>query len=138
MKRVLLVSGILIALFVASTWWALESSGVAVLETQTPDGSTRSTHVWYAEPDGKLWLEAGTPTNAWYLDIQTHPVVHFSAPGLSGAYVATPVKEERAHDVVRNLLRQKYGLRDGWIAAIFDTSRSIAVALTRLPDDGHG
>jgi hypothetical protein len=27
------------------TWWALESSGVAVLEARTIDGSLRSTHV---------------------------------------------------------------------------------------------
>jgi ABC-2 type transport system ATP-binding protein len=60
--------------FILLTGWALESGGVAVLETETADGTVRSTHIWYAEPDGELWVEAGTPENGWYLDIQKDPL----------------------------------------------------------------
>ena len=65
----------------ATTWWALESGGVAVIETQTPGGSVRSTHVWYVEDNGELWLEAGTPENAWFLDAQQNPTVLFRSSG---------------------------------------------------------
>ena len=65
-KTTLVVLAATIGGFVAVTWWVLEAGGVAVIETRSPDGMLRSTHVWYAEPDGELWLEAGTPENPWY------------------------------------------------------------------------
>jgi hypothetical protein len=115
--------------FALITWWALESSAVAVLQTDAPDGSLRSTRVWFAEPNGELWLEAGTPENAWFLDIQRDPFVSFSSPERSGQYVAKRVQDPRAHDQIRSLLRDKYGYRDWWIGLLFDTSRSVAVQL---------
>jgi hypothetical protein len=127
-----IVIATIIALVVAVstfTWWALEWSGVAVLETRTADGSLRSTHVWFAEPNGELWLEAGTPENSWYLDVQREPLVSFSAPHRSGQYIAQRVADPLAHDKVRSLFREKYGLRDRWVALLFDTSRSVAVHL---------
>jgi len=121
--------------FAAFTWWALESSGVAVLETRARNNSIRSTHVWFAEPNGDLWLEAGTPENPWYLDIQRDSLVSFSAPRRSGRYIAQRVDYPAAHDEIRSLLREKYGLRDWWVALLFDTSRSVAVRLT--PSSEH-
>ena len=120
-----------LAAFGLITWWALESSGVAVLETRAPDGSLRSTHVWFAEPNGELWLEAGTPKNSWYLDIQRDPHVSFSSLQRSGQYIAQRVQDPGAHGQIRSLLREKYGVRDWWIGLIFDTSRSVAVQLVR-------
>ena len=111
------------------TWWALESGGVAVVGTRAPDGSTRSTHVWFAEPDGELWLEAGTPTNAWYLDVQRDPQVSFRSEDRSGQFTAQLIAEPGAHETIRALLREKYGVRDGWIGLLFDTSHSVAVRL---------
>ncbi len=117
------------AAFGLITWWALESSGVAVLETRATDGSPRSTHVWFAEPNGELWLEAGTPENSWYLDIQRDPLVSFSSLQRSGQYIAQRVQHPAAHGQIRSLLRDKYGMRDWWIDLLFDTSRSVAVQL---------
>lgn len=71
--------------FGVTTWWALESGGVAVIETLTPRGTVRSTHVWYAKPNGEFWLEAGTPENAWFRDVQENPVLTFLGAGRSGA-----------------------------------------------------
>ncbi len=123
--------GLLAALGVlaAFTWWALESSGVAVLETSAPDGTRRSTHVWFAESDGELWLEAGAPDNAWLLDVQRDPVVRLSTPARSGQYVARRVEDPGARERIRSLLREKYGVRDWWVALLFDGSRSVAVRL---------
>jgi hypothetical protein len=120
------------------TWWALESSGIAIIETHAPDGSVRSTHVWFAEPGGEIWLEAGTPKNPWYTDIQRDPVLSFSSGRRSQQFIARPIEDRDAHGKVRSLLREKYGLRDRWIALIFDTSRSIAVRLVpRSRDDSE-
>jgi hypothetical protein len=123
--------------FVLLTWWALESSGVAVLETQSADGSVRSTHVWYAEPDGELWVEAGTPENGWFVDVHEDPMVSFSTPERSGEYVAEKIPGDDTHLRIRGLLREKYGFRDWWIGVLFDTSHSVAVRLISQPSGSH-
>ena len=63
--------------FVALAWWVLESGGVARIETTAADGSLRETHVWYVVRDGELWVEAGTPENSWFVDVQREPGVVF-------------------------------------------------------------
>ena len=119
----------LAAAFGATTWWALESGGVAVIETQTPAGTVRSTHVWYTEPDGELWLEAGTPENAWFQDVLRSPAVTFKASARVSRHTAEPIDTPSAHSEIRSLIREKYGLRDLWVGLIVDTSRSVAVRL---------
>ncbi len=133
-KPMLITLAALAAGLGATTWWALESGGVAVIETQAPVGTVRSTHVWYAKQEGELWLEAGTPGNPWYLDIQRDPQVSFSSLQQSGQFIAKRVQDPRAHDQIRALLREKYGVRDWWIGLLFDTSRSVAVRL--VPEEG--
>lgn len=125
----------MVAAFGLVTWWALESSGVAVIETRTRDGALRSTHVWFAETDGELWLEAGTPENPWFQDIRSDPVLSFSAARRSGRYAAHPVSGPSGHEKIRSLLRRKYGVRDWWVGLLVDTSRSVAVRLS-APDAG--
>ena len=133
MKPVLLTVATLVVAFAGTTWWALESGGVAVVETWTPKSSVRSTHVWYTEPGEGLWLEAGTPENAWFQDIQENPALTFRADGRSARYVARPVDDPSGHTRIRSLIREKYGFRDRWVGLIVDTSRSVAVQL--LPVD---
>jgi hypothetical protein len=133
MKRALLSTfGLLFAALLGAglfTAWALESGGVAIVETQAPDGSLRRTHVWFVEPEGALWIEAGTPQNPWFLDMERDPRLTFSAEGRSGDFAARRVAVRGARDRIRGLLREKYGIRDRWVGVLFDTSRSIAVEL---------
>jgi hypothetical protein len=129
MKIVLGSLAVIAVGFVLFTWWALEWEGVAILETRMADGSVRSTHVWYAEPDGELWVEAGTPQNGWYVDVQKDAVVSFHTPERSGEYLAEPIAGEDAHRRIRRLLQEKYGLRDWWIDILFDTTHSVAVRM---------
>jgi hypothetical protein len=128
-KKPIRISILIAVSFVLFTWWALESDGVAVIETTMPNGQTRSTHVWFAESNGDIWIEAGTPENTWYVEIQEEPTVSFAAAERSGRYIAETIPGEAAHLRVRSLLRKKYGIRDRWIDFIFDTSKSIAVRL---------
>ncbi len=130
MKLILIIVATLIAAFGATTWWALESGGVAVIETRTPDGAVRSTHVWYAEPNKELWLEAGTPENSWFQDVQRNPILTFNTNVRSTRYVARSVGDSSGHTRIRSLIREKYGLRDRWVGLIVDTSRSVAVMLS--------
>ena len=129
MKRVLIAVAALAAAFGASTWWALESEGVAVIETRTPEGGHRSTHVWYVEPNGELWLEAGTPENAWFQDVQRNSIVTFTSDGRSTRHVARPLDDPSGHSRIRSWIHEKYGFRDRWVGLIIDPSRSIAVQL---------
>ena len=102
--------------------------------TRTPEGGPRSTHVWYTEPDGELWLEAGTPENAWFRDVQADSALTFRADGRSARYVARVVDDPAGHARIRALIREKYGFRDRWVGLIVDTSRSVAVRL--VPQEG--
>ena len=115
--------------FAATIWWALESFGVATVETQRPDGSPRQTHVWYVEPDGELWLEAGSPENGWFRDVLENPALSFHAERRSGRYRAEPLDTEAAHQEIRSLIRARYGFRERWVGLLVDTSRSVAVRL---------
>jgi hypothetical protein len=128
-KHALVTGFLLLLVFAGLTWWALESSGVAVLETQRPDGSTRSTHVWHVTHNGMIWLEAGTPENAWFQDVEGSPGVVLRLEGRSAEYLAERVRESSGHATIRTLLREKYGFRDWWVGLLFDTSRSVAVRL---------
>lgn len=126
-------SAVVIAIFsaaVGATWWALESGGVAVIQTRTPDGSVRSTHVWFVRPNGELWIEAGSPDNPWFQDVQRDPVVSLVIDSHTETYLAEPVDHLHAHSRIRTLLRAKYGRRDRLVGLFVDTSRSVSVRLT--------
>lgn len=121
----------------APVWWVLESSGVAIVRTRTAEGETRSTHVWYVRADDAIWLEAGRPEHPWYLDIQIDPRIVFDAEGASGEFESATVPGRAAHDHVRELLREKYGVRDRILGWVIDTSPSIAVRLTPVGEGGE-
>lgn len=130
MRRAAVLLTTLFAGAAGMTWWALESSGVAIIETRTAEGAPRSTHVWFVDVGGELWLEAGTPENPWFQDVLRAPRVEISIGGVITAYDAAPVSAPGSHGRIRAALREKYGLRDAWVGILVDTSRSVAVRLT--------
>jgi hypothetical protein len=111
-------------------WWVLESSGVAIVETHSQGREVRRTHVWYVETDDATWLEAGRPVHPWYLDIQANPRLTLHTDEGRREFDAATVAGRDAHDHVRALLREKYGLRDRILGLVIDVSPSIAVRLT--------
>lgn len=129
LKLALAAAAALLVGFVAITWWALEAGGVAIVETHAPDGSIRSTHVWFAEPDGELWLEAGSPENPWFADVGRDPRLSFRADGRAGEYVGEPIEEPAARARIRAELRAKYGLRDAWVGMLVDQTKSLVMRL---------
>lgn len=138
--RFVATAAVAVLAFVAVTIFALESGGVAELETRRPDGSPRQTHVWFVVQDGELWVEVGSLENGWWLDVQQQPELSFrvgaagtSMAELDGRYLARVDPSESAHPRLRAALRTKYGWRDRWVGISVDSSRSLAVRLTRVP-----
>ena len=133
-----MVRSVLVALavsllgFAAVTGLALESGGVAVLETRAPDGTPRTTRVWVAEEDGSLLVEAASAERPWYRDVLLDPMVSLKREGHVEAFRALPEPGDAGHRRVRELLRARYGWRDAWVGLIQDTSGSIAVRLEPL------
>ena len=126
-RFVLVLLALLIAL-VALTWWALAASDVAVVETAMEDAGLRRTHVWFVTVDDAVLIEAGTPDNGWYVDARRSGRLRIVEPAhIARACPAEVLANPDGHERIRSLLREKYGLRDLWIAMIFDTSRSLAV-----------
>ena len=104
---------------------------MAVIETRAPDGTTHATHVWTVERDGALWLEAGSPTNAWFADLTRDPHLRLRMDGATRDAVAEIVPEASAE--IRAALRAKYGWRDAWIQMLVNANRSTAVRVTFPP-----
>lgn len=116
------------------TWVALESGGVGVVETHGSHGDVRSTHVWYVEHEGELWLEAGTRDNGWFVDLLVDPDLDFRWPAGSGHYRAHPVENPVVQQRIRDLMRAKYGWRDDWVGLLLvDHHESVPVRLEGLP-----
>ena len=111
------------------TAYVLESGGVGVVETLSPGGEVRSTHVWPVRIDGELWLEAGTPENGWYVDVQSSPEVELDYQGMRARYRAVPVLGPAARERLRAAIRSAFGWRDRWVGIWVDSSTSIAVRL---------
>jgi hypothetical protein len=120
------------------TWAALESSGVAILETRDTDGDTRHTRVWFAEHQRAIWLEAATPEREWLRDVQRSPRVVLRRGSNVEQFEAFPLPGESSHERIRELLRAKYGWRDRWVGLLQDTSRSVAVRLVPLASSHRG
>ena len=133
MKRFLIAIVASVGTFALITYWALESSGVAIAETTMSDGAPRTTHVWFVSDSGGLWLEAGTPDNGWYRDVLSNPQLTLVIEGKSQLFIARPEFDPDApnepHQFIRSLIRDKYGFRDRWVGLLVDTAESVAVRL---------
>lgn len=130
MKRAALALFATLSVWLAITAYALEADGVAVVASARPDGAPRETHVWFAQIDGEIWLEAGAPENGWYADALANPHLMVAFEGGPRAhYRALPDETPAAQQRVRAALRAKYGWRDAWVGMLVDASRSVAVRL---------
>ena len=131
MRLLLNVVGALFLSFVATTYIALESDGVVVVETYNAGTSIlRRTHVWYVPEQGKLLLEAGNPQNSWVQDLENRNVAHIYGEGLDGEYRFTRFDSD-SHGVIRKKMRERYGWRDWWVSFLFDTSESFMIEAIR-------
>lgn len=127
-KVALAAVGVLVG-FVLITLVALEGPEVVVLYTATSNGPPRPTRVWIADHDGAQWIEAASPHREFYRDLLANPDVDLVRNGERASYRAVALGGREGHELIRRLLREKYGWADVWIGMLADTSHSIAVRL---------
>lgn len=130
MKKILISIALALVSFVLVTWLALEWSQVAIIKTKSSSGEIRETHIWFVHDGKDLWLEAGTPLNPWFVEVESIPEVSLEADGHSGDYLAEVVPGWDAARRVRGLLAEKYGIRDHWVGLFVDSTGSVAVRLS--------
>ncbi len=133
LKHILSLAGLILALFAAITYVALESGGVVTVETvDRSTDESRVTRIWFVLADEGLFLEAGTPTNSWVEDLEHASTIKLAGHNLDGEYTFNIQCEPAGHQSIRALMRSKYGWRDLWITILFDTSQSRLVEVIRL------
>jgi reactive intermediate/imine deaminase len=132
-RRLLATLVVLVAALAVFTYWTLEASDVAILSTPRPDGGVRETHVWWVEEGGALWVEAATPGRVWLAEALAAGEVELERGGARERLRVERVDAAGARERLRALLREKYGLRDAWVALFQDTSRAVPVRLSPLP-----
>jgi 2-iminobutanoate/2-iminopropanoate deaminase len=132
-KRAAAALLLLLAAGAAFTGWALESDGVAALETERADGGRRETHVWWVEREGgAVELEAATPERVWLAEALAAPEVMLERDGRRERFRAERRDDSGVRENLRAALREKYGLRDAWVGLFQDTSRAVVVRLVPL------
>ncbi len=132
LKPLLSVVVLLAMAFIAVTFIALEQDGVILVETRAEDGTPRVTHVWFAEDQGGVYLEAGNPNNPWVGDLESLKQIRITGEALDGDYEFSVHDTPEHHQAIRTLMRAKYGWRDAWIDILFDTSQSSLIELERV------
>lgn len=129
LKSVVSLLVLIVLSLLTTTWVALEQDGVLVVETHSIDGDLRATHIWFVENEGKIYLEGGNPNNPWVKDLESLDVIRIAGEGRDGEYRFTVNESPSHHDLIRNLMRRKYGWRDWWVDLLFDTSESSLIEL---------
>ncbi len=132
MKRLASAAFSILLVGVVITAVALEISGVVTVHTETAAGANRTTHVWFVEEDGTLYLEAGNPQNPWVVDLIDADELRLSGQDLDGRYRFMLHTSAESHQRIRQMMRDKYGWRDVWIGMLFDTSASRMMELSRM------
>lgn len=129
MKRLLLVGlGAMLA-FAAATLLALEGREVVVLRTFDRHGQVRETRIWIADDQEASYIEAANSDRPFLDDIAVNPVVEIQRHGTTQRRTATVLEQPTGHELIRRLLRERYGWADWWVGLLTDTSRSFGIRL---------
>jgi hypothetical protein len=127
----------LFGLLAATTLVALEGEEVIVLRTFDSAANVQEARVWVADVEGQTWIEVADARKEFYRRMLANPEVEVVRGEETVRYRAVPDLSRAAHDRIRALLANKYGLADRWVGLLVDTSGSIAVRLVPL-DQFHG
>jgi hypothetical protein len=134
-RKIVILAAVGLALFgmlAAITLVALESQEVVVLRTFGPAGDVHEARLWVVDDAGETWVEVAEGGKEFYRRMVANPDIEVVRRGAAARYRAVPDDSRAAHDRVRALLAEKYGVADTWIGLLVDTSESIAVRLVPL------
>jgi len=119
-----LATVLIVLQFVAS-----ESGEVVVISTTSSEGAV-STRLWVVDHDGAQWLRAGAQGSGWFGRMTDNPAIHMQRGEVAADYLAVPTPA--AVGAVNDLMREKYGWADSFIALLFG-GRENAMAVRLQP-----
>jgi hypothetical protein len=130
LKKALVVVAILLAIpllaFLVQRI-AAESGEVVVLRTQDVAGNPHETRLWIVEDEGSSWLRAGTADAGWLARLEARPEIEVvrGDETLLLRGVAEPARRRRTDE----LMREKYGWADAYIAFLVSRGDSVPIRL---------
>jgi len=129
MRRAAIALVVAAVAFGAVTLVALEGREVVVIETVDDAGVARRTRTWIADDAGAAWIEAATPERPFVADLERRPSLVLERRGVRHACTAAIAPNPDGHARIRQLLADRYGWADCWIALVADTRASLGIRL---------
>ena len=122
LKKISLAIVLVLLTLASITYIALEASDVAMVDTVSPTGEIRTTHIWFIDAEPGLILEAGHPQNPWVGDLRAGSTLYVTIDSKTRQYDYEFQPEHHAQ--IRSEMRDQYGWRDVWVGLLFDVSQS--------------
>ncbi len=116
------VGGLLLVL--GGPYLASEFGEVVVVESRDAEGQARRTRVWIVDDADVAWIR-GSPSSGWVQRALANPEVLMTRRGSERHFRAVPERDRGTRERVNALMREKYRLRDRYIAlTLGDPDRS--------------
>ena len=133
MKRTLAVVGAALGLgllFFLSQLAASESGEVVVLHSRGDDDSAHTTRIWIVDDaEGRSWIRGGKG-GGWTSRVVANGEIEVERGGERRRYRAIAVDEPETRRRISDLMREKYGWGDWWVAVtLFDAEREGSLAI---------
>lgn len=129
MRIALLATGVLAALVVLLSAFALDEGEVVTLTTTNAAGARFETSVWVVEDGGSLWLRSGRPDAQWLARLRARPEISIARHEERAAYRAVPLDDDGARSRVNAAMAEKYGAADRILARFVPLERSVPIRL---------
>ncbi|MCP5060728.1 MAG: DUF2255 family protein [bacterium] len=112
---------------------ASESGEVLVLETLDAEGKPQETRIWVVDDAGAIWVRGGEDSG-WVQRLLQNAEIRAERDGSRTPFLAVPVRDPAARDRVNELMREKYGFADRFIAvSLGDADRAGALPIRLDP-----
>ena len=136
MKKLVIAIGAVVGLFALlglSQLLASESGEVLVLETLDAEGQPHETRIWVVDDAGAVWIRGGSDAG-WVQRLLETPEIRAERGGQSAPFRAAPDENPAARDRVNDLMSEKYGFADRFIAVTLgDADREGALPIRLDP-----
>ncbi len=110
---------------------ASESGEVVVVRTTDAQGASHETRLWVVDTEAGQWLRSGGGDAGWAKRMLEHPQIVMSRDGVASTYIAEP--DESAARMVNQLMREKYGWADQFIALMIE--RDVSLPFRLVPEE---
>lgn len=129
MRAFLLALGILAAVVVLGSSFAVDEGEVVSLVTEDDHGAHYETTLWIVDQDGALFLRASRPRVQWLVRLRTHPGVEIRRGERLLHFVAHPDERPEVRARVNAAMAAKYGTANRLLGHLFDLERAVPIRL---------